>query len=221
MRRAHASAAATIAVLLIRGVAAEPSDVVVGSDQRRTYDCAGGSATVEGGFNEVRFKNCVTVLVKGGENTVDAGLADAIAIEGADNKVTWARRADGTRPRIRNEGTENVIVSRPALPGEVRPAAPRASAAPAGRIRIDGDGGKEDHDCRGGAAAINGDGNEVTLRNCEQVDVNGSRNRVTARSAAAIVVNGGDNTVRWEPAADGRNPRIRDNGRGNTITGKR
>jgi hypothetical protein len=269
MRSARAAAILAAATCLWAGPA-EPSDVVVQSDQRRTYDCAGGTATVEGGFNDVTFRNCVAVIVKGGENKIDAGLADTIEILGGDNRVTWTERADGTRPRINNAGTENVITSRraaaagntPAASATTRPAPSRAAsprpssegrvtigadgvkvqgpdgtvtvggtggvtiqqappAAGAGKIRIDGDNRKSDHDCRGGSASVNGDHNDVTLRNCDLVTVNGSDNTVSVRGAATITINGGDNKVRWQAAADGSRPKITDNGDGNTISGPR
>src|SRR5574341_978757 len=84
------------------------SDIVVGSDQRRTYDCGGGSATVRGGFNVLTLRNCTRLIVDGGDNTIDAGVVDAIEVAGADNKITWTESADGRRPRIANEGEGNV-----------------------------------------------------------------------------------------------------------------
>lgn len=269
MTSARAAAVFAAAACLWAGPA-EPSDIVVQSDQRRTYDCAGGKATVEGGFNDVTFRNCAAVIVKGGENTIDAGLADVIEVQGGDNRITWTERADGTRPRIDNGGTENVFTSRraaasvaaPAASASPRPAPKRAAsprpsaeervtvgadgvkvqgpdgtvtvggtgnvtirqapAAPgAGKIRIDGDGRKSDHDCRGGSASVNGDRNDVTLRNCDLVTVNGNDNTVSAQGAATITINGGDNKVRWQAAADGSRPTITDNGAGNTVTGPR
>ena len=237
------------------------SDVVVGSNQKRTYDCRGGTATVEGGDNVVTFRNCVTVIVEGGDNTIDAGLAEVIEVPGADNRVTWTESADGRRPRIVNAGEGNVITSKKGAAGTSRSSAPpaRRSApedrititgegvkvqgdggtvtvggagggtvtirqdppAAAGKIRIDHDGRKADHDCRGGSAVINGDRNELSLRNCDQVTVNGDANRVSVRAVATVLLNGGDNTLAWEEAADGSRPKITDNGRGNTVSGKR
>ena len=265
----HASG--VLAAVLFLAPCASPADIVVGSDQRRTYDCRGGSATVEGGFNEISFRGCVAIVVNGGENTIDAGLAERIDVVGGDNRITWTERADGTRPRITNAGTDNVITSRPAPAGasasaapapprsaSPRPASPRPASpgqititndgvkvqgaggsvvvggpgggtvtikqeppGGAGRIRVDGDDGKADHDCGGGSAAVNGDRNHVTLRNCDQVTVNGSANIVSVRKVAALTINGGDNKITWERAPDGSRPRIADNGTGNTVTGKR
>ena len=246
------------------------SDIVVGSNQRRTYDCRGGSATVEGGLNVVTFRNCTEITVEGGDNTIDAGLVDVLEVSGADNKITWTESADGRRPRITNEGLGNVISSKRAAAGTVRPPAPASGAAPAdrvtisgdgvkvqgsggsvtvgtehggtitikeepagasrsggraapaaGKIRIDQDGRKEDHDCRGASAVVNGDRNDLTFRNCDQVTLNGNANIVAVRAVKTVLVNGGDNKLTWEQADDGSRPKITDNGRGNTVSGKR
>jgi hypothetical protein len=85
------------------------SDIVVGSDQRKTYDCSGGSATVRGGFNVLTLRNCTKLIVDGGDNTIDAGVVDAIEVAGADNKITWTESADGSRPRITDNGRGNTI----------------------------------------------------------------------------------------------------------------
>lgn len=246
-------------------------DIVVGSNERKTYDCRGGSATVEGGFNVLTFRNCTEITVDGGDNTIDAGVVDAIEVSGADNRITWTESADGRRPRITNEGRGNVISSKRAAAGTVRVPAPTAPAptgrvtisgdgvkvqgaggtvtvgtegggtitikeegsagasrrssgraAPAaGKIRIDQDGRKEDHDCRGASAVVNGDSNDVTFRNCDQVTLNGNANAVAVRAVQSVLINGGDNKLTWELADDGSRPRITDNGRGNTVSGKR
>jgi hypothetical protein len=262
---------AAAAALSMATRTATAADVVVGSDQKRTYDCAGGTATVEGGFNVVTFRNCATVNVKGGDNTIDAGLADTIEVGGADNRITWTERADGSRPRIVEKGSENVITSKRAPAGAARaaatpaPAPPRTSSAatpssaghvtatrdgvrvegpegtvtvgaggtvtirekgaaapPAGgRVRVDGDGGKADHDCHGASALVNGERNDLTFENCDLVTVNGNANRVSVRGVAAVTLNGGDNTLTWQEAASGARPKITDNGQGNTVTSRR
>jgi DUF3060 family protein len=96
------------------------------------------------------------------------------------------------------------------------------SAAPAGgKIRVDQDGRRETYDCRGASAIVNGDRNELVFSNCDQVSVNGQGNTVAVRAVQSVLLNGNDNTLNWEPAADGSRPRISDNGRGNTVSGKR
>ena len=271
MRSAHAPAVvlAVLTLLALRPPASAASDVVVGSEQKRTYDCAGGTATITGGYNVVTFRNCTTVTVKGGDNTVDAGLADTIEVRGADNTVTWTERADGRRPRIANRGGDNVITSRkapagttaapPASAPAARPAPAHTGSAPAdttgrvlitpdgvkvqgsegsvtvgaggtvtikenpsgGKIRVDQDKSKGSYDCKGASAVVNGDHNELTFRNCDQLAVNGHFNTVDVRGVAGVTLNGGDNKLLWEEAADGSRPKITDNGRGNTVTGKR
>jgi len=263
MRSARVSAAMIVAAASY--LTAEPSlllaatDIVVGSNERRTYDCRGGSATVEGGFNVLTLRNCTEIVVNGGDNTIDAGVVDAIEVAGADNRITWTESADGRRPRITNEGQGNVIVSKRAAAGAVRdPAPPGASptrvtvsgdqvevrgpdgtvtikegsagtsrrssgqtAPAAGKIRVDQDGQREEYDCRGASAVVNGDSNDLSFRNCDQVSLNGDANAVAVRGVKSVLINGNDNKLTWELAEDGSRPRITDNGRGNTVSGKR
>jgi len=208
--------AATWYLTAERSVLLAASDIVVGSDQRRTYDCSGGSATVRGGFNVLTLRNCTKLIVDGGDNTIDAGVVDAIEVAGADNKITWTESADGRRPRIVNEGEGNVIVSKPAAAG-----AATIKEGSAGKIRIDQDRQRGSHDCRGASAVVNGDANDLSFRNCDQVAVNGDANAVAVRGVQSVLVNGNDNKLTWELAEDGSRPRITDNGRGNTVSGKR
>ncbi len=275
MRSARAAAAILAAgsyLTAVPPVSLAASDIVVGSNQKKTYDCRGGSATVEGGFNVITFRNCIAITIEGGDNTIDAGMVEAIEVSGADNKITWTESADRRRPRITNEGLGNVISSKRGVAGTARaPASSAPRTAPpdrvtisgdgvkvqgsggtvtvgtegggtitvkehpagasrgsrgrdagvAGKILIDDDGRKEDHDCRGASAVVNGDRNDLTLRNCDQVTVNGNANTVAVRAVGAVLINGGDNRLIWEQAADGRRPRITDNGHGNTVSGKR
>ena len=219
MRPARVSAAMIVAATSYltaeRSVLLAASDIVVGSDQTRTYDCRGGSATVQGGFNVLTLRNCTKVMVDGGDNTIDAGVVDAIEVAGADNRITWTESSDGRRPRIINDGEGNVIVSKPA-------AASSGQAAPAaGKIRIDQDRQRGSHDCRGASAVVNGDTNDLSFRNCDQVSVNGDANAVAVRGVQSVLINGNDNKLTWELAEDGSRPRITDNGRGNTVSGKR
>jgi hypothetical protein len=222
--------AATSCLTAERPVLLATADIVVGSDERRTYDCRGGSATVRGGFNVLTFRNCTKITVDGGDNTIDAGVVDAIEVAGADNKITWTESADGRRPRIVNEGEGNVIVSKPAAAGTATSKEGSAGtssrgsgqAAPAAsKLRIDQDRQRGSHDCRGASAVVNGDANDLSFRNCDQVSVNGDANSVAVRGVQSVLVNGNDNKLTWELAEDGSRPRITDNGRGNTVSGKR
>lgn len=267
-------ASLVLAACLAAGASAAPAppEIRVHGDEHKTYDCRGGSITIDGGSNVLTLRNCSRVVVDGGENTIDAGYVDAIEISGAENRVTWWERADGRRPRITNDGDDNVIVSRQPPAGAAAPAAAPAPApapvagattvksgtaqvtvsgdkvkvdggsasvsvagdgtitiqegktTPAGaalKLRVDKDGLKETHDCRGGSALVNGDRNELTFSNCSQLSVNGSGNVVAVRGGGVVAINGDDNKLTWEPAADGSRPRITDNGKGNTVTGKR
>lgn len=230
MRKARLSAAMILAAAsyLTAGpsVSLAAPDIVVGSNESKTYDCRGGSLTVEGGSNVISLRNCTELIVDGGDNTIDAGVVDAIEVSGGDNKITWSESADGRRPKITNGGEGNVIVSKRAAAGTVKAPAPSSSApagaaGAAGKIRIDKDGLRDAYDCRGGSALVNGDRNELSFRNCDQISLNGSANIVAVRAVKAVLVNGDDNKLTWELAEDGSRPRITDNGKGNTVSGKR
>jgi len=101
------------------------------------------------------------------------------------------------------------------------PGSAAQGAGAAGKVRFDKDGLKEVYDCRGAGALVNGDRNDLTLRNCNQISVNGNANVLAVRAAQSVLINGDDNKLTWEPADDGSRPRITDNGKGNTVTSKR
>ena len=135
----------------------------------------------------------------------------------------------GPMSRRITEGEGNVIVSKPAAAGTAAvkegsagtPSRSSGQAPAAGKIRIDQDRQRGSHDCRGASAVVNGDTNELSFRNCDQVSVNGDANAVAVRGVQSVLINGNDNKLTWELAEDGSRPRITDNGRGNTVSGKR
>ncbi|HET7293926.1 MAG TPA: DUF3060 domain-containing protein [Vicinamibacteria bacterium] len=259
---------AATALVTGRPASLAASDVVVGSNQNKTYDCRGGTATVDGGFNVLTLRNCSELVVNGGDNTIDAGVVERIRITGADNRITWTEAADGRRPRIANEGLGNVITSKRAAPdpaGAAKAPAPGTAppqgpaprdrvtisgdqvkvegaegsvtakadgtvvlkggtdeAPPAGEsIRIEQDGLRQAYDCRGGNAAVNGDRNDLSFRNCSQVAITGDANVVAVRAVQAVQLSGDGNTLTWERAEDGSRPRISDTGTGNSVKAKR
>lgn len=128
-----------------------------------------------------------------------------VKVQGPDGSVTVG--ADGT------------ITLKDGSAGSAGGSSGQAAGA-VGKIRIDKDGLKQVYDCRGGSALVNGDRNELSLRNCNQISLNGSANVVVVRAAQSVLINGDDNNVTWEPADDGSRPRITDNGKGNTVNGK-
>jgi hypothetical protein len=99
--------------------------LINGSEEKKTYDCRGDSAVVNGGENVLTFRNCSQITVNGGDNVIDAGVVEVINALGSGNKITWTETADGKRPVISSLGQGNTITSKPAAAG----AAPVAKAA--------------------------------------------------------------------------------------------
>jgi len=92
--------------------------VLNGSELKKTYDCKGDTAVINGGGSVLTFRNCREITVNGGENTIDTGVVEIINATGADNKITWTETPDGKRPAITNTGENNVIKSKPAPSGD-------------------------------------------------------------------------------------------------------
>jgi hypothetical protein len=68
---------------------------------------------------------------------------------------------------------------------------------------VNGNDQKVKHDCEGGDAAVNGNDNDLTFRNCAAVTVRGNDNRVDAGTPSAVSVLGSDNSVSWREAEEG------------------
>jgi hypothetical protein len=109
--------------------AADDHSVVIDdSDERKSYDCRGGAAVVNGGDNVLSFRNCAEIIINGGDNVIDAGVVGAIKVLGGGNRIVWTEAASGKRPRITNLGQGNVVSSKPAPPPpDGKPTAKEAS----------------------------------------------------------------------------------------------
>jgi hypothetical protein len=103
--------------------------VINGSEEKKTYDCRGDSAVVNGGENVLTFRNCSQITVNGGDNVIDAGVVEAINALGSGNKITWTETADGKRPVVSSLGQGNSITSKPAAAGAAAPAGKAAAKA--------------------------------------------------------------------------------------------
>jgi Protein of unknown function (DUF3060) len=206
---------ATAAYLSAGPSAALAGDLVVSGDEHRTYDCRGGSITVEGGSNVLTLRNCSRLIVDGGENTIDAGLVDVIEVSGADNRITWLESPDGRRPRVTNDGEGNVIVSRP-LPAGAAPRSTSSSAAtspapagpaPASRVTVSGDQVKVQGP--DGSVTVGADGS-ITLKGAAtgaaaasgkiRVDKDGLKETYDCRGGSALV-NGDRNELSFRNCA--------------------
>jgi hypothetical protein len=76
------------------------------------------------------------------------------------------------------------------------------------------------HDCKGGQAAINGNKNNVKLKNCSQTSLNGNNNTLDVTGVETLAVAGNDNIVTWHSKPGADEPAIADGGSRNKITGK-
>ena len=75
--------------------------MINGSELKKTYDCKGDAAVINGGGSVLSFRNCREITVNGGENTVDTGVVEVINATGADNKITWTEPPTASAPRSR------------------------------------------------------------------------------------------------------------------------
>jgi hypothetical protein len=94
-----------MSVILSRAGAVGAPIVVGAREQKKTYDCKGGVAVVNGGDNVLTFRNCARVTINGGDNTIDVGTAESIVVSGAGNNVTCTPGSDGKRPAITKQGS--------------------------------------------------------------------------------------------------------------------
>lgn len=84
---------------------------LVGSDQTRTLDCAGGPARIAGADNKVTLSGgCTHLTVLGSRNTITADFAAGASIwfAGSRNEVAWTT-ADGKEPHARHHGSGNTL----------------------------------------------------------------------------------------------------------------
>lgn len=86
-------------------------EIVIDSNKgQRTITCRGDEIVVNGNRNTLTLRGeCRSVNVNGNENTIVADAVAEIVTSGNDNKVRWARGADGKQPAISNPGSRNTI----------------------------------------------------------------------------------------------------------------
>jgi hypothetical protein len=182
-RRSGVLGRACLAALLAAPVAAAAGDIVVdGSDQHRTYDCAGGSVILNGGDNVLTLKNCARVVINSADNQVDAGTAASITVHGSDNKVTYTEVPGRGRPKLVNMGSGNVISSSDG-------AVAKKSASNGEDIEAALEGGAVEHVVRDGKGqvTVSPDGT-LRVEGSKGGTVELSDRGITARSAKDVVV---------------------------------
>jgi len=174
-------AVACLVGLLAPGRASAADVIVDRSDEKRSYDCGGGAAVINGGDNVLTLRNCTEVTVNGGDNLVDAGTARAINILGSGNRVNYTLVAGRGKPKVVNLGTQNVV-------GTI--GAPKPDAASDGDVVSAGEGDL-DVDLGTGAVSIGGRKGGVTVSPDGTATVEGRKGgRVVARDGRATVSSG-------------------------------
>jgi hypothetical protein len=83
---------------------------VAENDQERTYDCAGGTAVIQGNDNVLTLRNCPELIVNGNSNTLTLqGPVRVIRALGNENEITYSQGADGKAPNVESLGSGNNI----------------------------------------------------------------------------------------------------------------
>jgi DUF3060 family protein len=207
--------------LLAHGPAAAADVIVDTSEEKRTYDCQGGAAVINGGDNVLTLRNCTEVTVNGGDNLVHAGTARTITVLGSGNRVNYTMVEGRGKPKVVNLGTQNEVGSIEARQAnaetDVGVEVGNDEVASGKGIVVLQSGQKETLDCGGGPASVVGNGNILTLRNCTEVSVTGNDNHIDAGEASAISVAGQSNQVTWTQRAGGAPPDVSNIGKRNVV----
>jgi hypothetical protein len=83
---------------------------VAESGLERAYDCAGGSAVIQGNDNMLTLRNCPELVVHGNSNTLTLqGGVKLIRALGNANEITWSQGVDGGAPNVESLGSGNNI----------------------------------------------------------------------------------------------------------------
>ena len=127
MNRITYSLAMLVVMAFLTPHAVAGSVVVDKNNVTKTYDCAGGAASINGNRNILTLSNCSQVSVAGNynqitlsgdspdlsvpgnDNHVVAGNVKKISTLGNKNIVTWTSPKEDEKPSILNPGTGNSI----------------------------------------------------------------------------------------------------------------
>lgn len=95
-------------------VLSKANDVrLVGSDQTKTLDCAGGWARIAGANNNVTLHgNCAGLTIYGSRNTITVAFQAGARVRfvGSKNAVTWTT-SDAKEPRVLHLGAGNTMTA--------------------------------------------------------------------------------------------------------------
>jgi hypothetical protein len=165
------------------------SVVVLGNNEdKRTYDCRGGTGVVNGDGNVLIFHNCTQITVNGNKNTIDAGVVTTLTVLGNGNNVTWIEE-DGKRPRIVNAGSGNTVSVASGVATAASASAGKTGAPPARAPAASASGSKTT--ISPGGVTVSNSGSTVDI-GPGGVTVSGSRSSSTAgpaSSSGSLVLN--------------------------------
>jgi hypothetical protein len=196
--------------------------------------------TVNGNGNRVAAGAVEAMTVLGNRNSVTwtagpngrrpqvANLGNGNSVSEAGGSGSGAGAGAATSPRARsgsgdatlNAGGGSVNVSNGGTTVNIGPGGVTvggAAVAGANAVTVTGSGTHTTHDCKGSAASVTGDNNQLTFRNCVSISVTGDDNTIDAGTAQGINVTGDRNTITWQPRAGGGKPSISNTGDGNVI----
>jgi hypothetical protein len=204
------------------------SVVVQGNnEEKKTYDCRGGTGVVNGDGNVLTFRNCTQVTVNGNKNTIDVGVVTTLTVRGNGNNVTWVE-SEGKRPRIVNAGTGNTLSSAsggataPGVssgetgPPPARPASGSKTTVSPGGVTVSGarPSANEARTSGSGSLVLN-ENRQHRTHDCAGggAVINSNENVLTLSGCRTIAVSGNQNTI--DAVAPGT---LRIDGNGNTVT---
>ena len=72
--------------------------------------------------------------------------------------------------------------------------------------------------CKGNNVLVDANESVIILQGeCNELTIDGCCNTITVDAVASIVLNSSDNKVRWKKAANGKQPKVNNDGKGNKV----
>jgi hypothetical protein len=98
-------------VRLGTGAVSKASLTISNNELDQAFDCAGGTALVEGSENELELTACAELTVTGAENRIVlVGPVRRIRLLGGDNTVEWSEGEGGRAPKVETPGGGNRVI---------------------------------------------------------------------------------------------------------------
>ena len=188
-----------------------------GVSSKRDYLCQNSETVTISGFGQhISLRGvCGKLVVSGTSNEVRVVQVQAINVEGTSNKIYYGTDAKGSKPSLKNSGTDNIVAPDSGLRKINAPASATSgkgivsSAQPAAMIRdpeqchatqtVEGVANGQNLHCEPGARILI-EGVSIITRvsgNCAAICVDGTNNVITIEGdALAVAVSGTTNQVR-------------------------